>query len=66
MPDFANALFLVAANLGTCIAAAVCGWIIDAMGIDAVVFGGLAFLAGSLLFFLPGLYQRRRAVGKAG
>ena len=66
VPDFANALFLVAANLGTCIAAAVCGWIIDAMGIDAVVFGGLAFLAGSLLFFLPGLYQRRRAVGKAG
>lgn len=61
VPDFANALFLVATNLGTCIAAAVCGRIIDDLGIAAVVAGGLAFLAGSFVFIVLGLRKRRIA-----
>ncbi len=59
VPDFANALFLVATNLGTCIAAAVCGRIIDDMGIASVVAGGLAFLAGSFVLIALGLRKRR-------
>lgn len=59
VPDFANALFLVATNLGTCIAAAVCGRIIDTMGIAAVMAGGLAFLAASFILIALGLRKRR-------
>ena len=43
VPDFANALFLVATNVGTCIAAFVCGIFIDEFGINNVVLGGILF-----------------------
>lgn len=65
VPDFANALFLVATNLGTCIAAAVCGRIIDDLGIAAVVAGGLAFLAASFFFIVLGLRKRRALAAAA-
>lgn len=42
---FANGLFLTAANVGTMLG----GWIIAAFGMAAVVFGGIAFAAASLL-----------------
>lgn len=38
VPDFANALFLVATNVGTCIAAFVCGIFIDEFGINKCSF----------------------------
>lgn len=48
VPDFANALFLVA---GTCIAAFVCGIFIDEFGINNVVLGGILFTVLSIGFF---------------
>lgn len=60
VPDFANALFLVATNLGTCIAAAFCGYFIDNMGIACVVFGGMIFLAFSFVFINAGAKNNRR------
>lgn len=65
VPDFANALFLVATNLGTCIAAAACGQIIGHFGIASLAFGGLAFLAGSLCCIAAGLRRRRSAPAAA-
>lgn len=46
---FANGLFLTAANVGTMLGTMLGGWIIAAFGMDAVVFGGIAFAAASLL-----------------
>lgn len=43
-PDFANGLFLTAANLGTTIGTAVCGLFISGMGTKYVVIGGVIFL----------------------
>lgn len=46
---FANDLFLTAANVGTMLGTMLGGWIIAAFGMAAVVFGGIAFAAASLL-----------------
>ena len=46
---FANGLFLTAANVGTMLGTMLGGWIIAAFGMAAVVFGGIAFAAASLL-----------------
>lgn len=44
-PDFANGLFLTAANLGTTFGTMLCGEIIAAMGMGSMVLGGIIFLA---------------------
>ena len=56
-PDFANGLFLSAANLGTTIATTVCGLFIAGFGIQYVVFGGLMFLVFSMLPILLRVYK---------
>lgn len=49
-PDFANALFLLSANLGTMMGAAVCGAFITAFDTRYSVFGSLLFLALGIMF----------------
>lgn len=48
-PDFANGLFLSAANLGTTIATTVCGLFISGIGTQYVALGGLLFLILSMV-----------------
>lgn len=49
-PDFANGLYLLSANLGTTIGAAVCGLFITYSGTRYSVFGSLLFLVISVVF----------------
>lgn len=56
-PDFANGLFLTACNLGTTIAAAVCGAFISGMGTQYVIVGGLLFLVLSIVSVLLRVYM---------
>ena len=49
-PDFANALFLLSANLGTMMGAAVCGAFITAFDTRYSVFGSLLFLVVGIGF----------------
>lgn len=49
-PDFANGLFLLSANLGTTMGAAVCGLFITYSGTRYSVFGSLLFLMISVVF----------------
>lgn len=49
-PDFANGLYLLSANLGTTIGAAVCGLFITCSGTRYSVFGSLLFLVASVVF----------------
>lgn len=49
-PDFANALFLLSANLGTMMGAAVCGAFITAFDTRYSVFGSLLFLVIGVVF----------------
>ena len=49
-PDFANALYLLSANLGTMLGAAVCGAFITVFGTRYSVFGSLLFLVAGILF----------------
>lgn len=49
-PDFANGLYLLSANLGTTIGAAVCGLFITWSGTRYSVFGSLLFLVISVVF----------------
>jgi predicted MFS family arabinose efflux permease len=51
-PDFANGLFLTAANLGTTIGTSVCGLFIAGIGTQYVVGGGLLFLVLSIVSVL--------------
>ncbi|MGX8719431.1 MAG: MFS transporter, partial [Desulfovibrio sp.] len=46
-PDFANGLFLTAANIGCMAGTSFCGLFIDAWGMEQVIFGGLGFLAAA-------------------
>ena len=48
-PDFANGLFLTAANVGTMSATAFCGVFIDNFSISAVIIGGLIYSFVSLM-----------------
>lgn len=50
-PDFANGLFLTAANIGCMAGTAFSGAFIDFMGIAAVVWGGIFFLIAAVLLF---------------
>lgn len=49
-PDFANGLYLLSANLGTTMGAAVCGAFITAFDTRYSVFGSLLFLLASIVF----------------
>ena len=49
-PDFANGLYLLSANLGTTIGAAVCGLFITYFNTRFSVFGSLLFLVVSIVF----------------
>lgn len=49
-PDFANGLYLLSANLGTTMGAAVCGAFITAFDTRYSVFGSLLFLLTSIVF----------------
>ncbi len=51
-PDFANGLFLTAANLGTTLGTTVCGFVISQMGIEYIMFGGLFLSALSTIFII--------------
>ncbi|QWU18341.1 Predicted arabinose efflux permease, MFS family [Paenibacillus sophorae] len=51
-PDFANGLFLTAANLGTTFGAAAGGLLISGMGTEYVVWVGILFVILSLVFIL--------------
>lgn len=51
-PDFANGLFLLSANLGTTIGAAVCGLFITYFDTRYSVFGSLLFLVLSAVFVM--------------
>lgn len=56
-PDFANGLFLTAANLGTTLGATVCGYFISGLGIKYVVLGGLLFSLLSIVFIFIRIYM---------
>lgn len=49
-PDFANGLYLLSANLGTTLGAAVCGMFITLFDTRYSVIGSLVFLAASIVF----------------
>ena len=51
-PDFANGLYLLSANLGTTVGAAVCGVFITFFDTRYSVVGSLLFLAVSMVFVL--------------
>lgn len=56
-PDFANGLFLTAANLGTTLGTTVCGYFISGLGIKYVVLGGLLFSLLSIGFIFIRIYM---------
>lgn len=49
-PDFANGLYLLSANLGTTVGAAVCGLFITCFNTRYSIFGSLLFLVASVVF----------------
>ena len=51
-PEFANGLFLTAANLGTTFGTSVCGLLISGIGTQYIVLGGLLFLILSVVSIL--------------
>ena len=51
-PEFANGLFLTAANLGTTFGTSVCGLFISGIGTQYIVLGGLLFLIFSVVSIL--------------
>lgn len=63
-PDFANGLYLLSANLGTTIGAAICGLFITYSGTRYSVFGSLLFLVASVVFVALRVWakQSRRQV----
>ena len=55
-PDFANGLFLTAANLGTTFGTMLCGEIIASWGMGSMLFGGIIFLALCFAFVCARIY----------
>ena len=51
-PDFANGLYLLSANLGTTVGAAVCGLFITFFNTRYSVIGSLVFLVLSIVFIV--------------
>lgn len=64
VPDFANGLFLVAANLGTTMGALVCGAFISGMGTQYIIWGGILFAVLSWGVALVGSADNIRAMRK--
>lgn len=64
-PDFANGLFLTAANLGTTFGTMLCGEIIAALGIGSMMLGGIIFLALCFMFVCARIYAGRSSVSVA-
>lgn len=60
-PDFANGLFLTAANLGTTFGTMLCGEIIASWGMGSMLFGGIIFLALCFAFVCARIYAGRPA-----
>ena len=60
-PDFANGLFLTAANLGTTFGTVLCGEIIASWGMCSMVFGGIIFLVLCFVFVCARIYAGRPA-----
>ena len=60
-PDFANGLFLTAANLGTTFGTMLCGEIIASWGMGSILFGGIIFLALCFAFVCARIYAGRSA-----
>ena len=58
-PDFANGLFLTAANMGCVLGTTVSGQFIDAWGMQYVVLGGLLFCLLAALVFLAQCYRKQ-------
>lgn len=56
-PDFANGLFLTAANLGMTMGSMVCGFFISQIGIKYLVLGGLMFSLLSFVFIFIRVYM---------
>ncbi len=61
-PDFANGLFLVAANLGTSIGSIVCGYFIAHLGIQFILLGGITFVLPSIILILLRISQAKPKV----
>lgn len=61
-PDFANGLFLTAANLGTTFGTMLCGEIIAVLGIGSIMFGGIIFLVLCFMFVCARIYVGRSSV----
>lgn len=57
-PDFANGLFLTAANIGCMAGTSFSGLFIDAMGIEAVIWGGLSFLVVAAMLIWGQCYRQ--------
>ena len=57
-PEFANGLFLTAANLGTTFGTSVCGLFISEIGTKYIVLGGMIFLIFSSITVLLRNYMR--------
>lgn len=64
-PDFANGLFLTAANFGTMTGTVLCGLFINAAGTRAALWGALIFLTLSLVCLSVRFALSRRAAGAA-
>lgn len=63
-PDFANGLFLTAANLGCVFGTTVSGKFIDTLGLEFVVLGGLLFcLLAALVLWGQGHKQAKSVMG---
>jgi len=57
-PEFANGLFLTAANLGTTFGTSICGLFISGIGTKYIVLGGMIFLILSFITVLLRNYMR--------
>lgn len=65
-PDFANGLFLTAANLGTTFGTMLCGEIIASWGMGSMLFGGIIFLVLCFVFVCARIYAEQRTAQAAG
>lgn len=61
-PDFANGLFLTAANLGCVLGTTASGRFIEALGMEYVVLGGLAFCGAAAVLLLGQCAGRRQGL----
>lgn len=61
-PDFSNALFLVATNVGTSFGAFICGMFIDYFDINYILIGGIIFFIISVTFIMLRVSQQKSNV----